>query len=104
MIIQVNEYILSYKDDDDHPKPPIGGRIEEAVFSANMETDNKGTLSFVPVKIRYPQDVFLLNEVRKKLEIMLYRFHKVHGVALLRSYIRRALFLQNTKKHTAKKI
>ena len=114
MIAEANEYILSNqnkKDDDDNPKPPTGGGTPDEV-SSGSEPDNEGTLivdaTCVPVNIRYPQDVSLLNEAREKLETIIYRFHKSYGLTLPRRYSKRArkdyLAFAKCKKHTTKKI
>ena len=38
------------------------------------------------VNIRYPRDVSVLNEVREKLETIIYRFRKSYGIELSRRY------------------
>jgi IS5 family transposase len=115
MIAEANEYILdnlNEKDDeDDHPKPPTGGGISND-DSESDKPENKGTLildaTCAPVNIRYPQDVSLLNEAREKLETIIYRFHKSHGLELPRRYSKKArkdyLAFAKCKKRTKKKI
>ena len=59
-----------------------------------------------PANIRYPQDISLLNEVREKLETILYRFCKAYGLPLPRRYARKArkdyLAYAKCRKHTAR--
>ncbi len=115
MIAEANERMLSNLskkgDGDDGPKPPTGGGASKDGLVSG-ESENKGTLvldaTCAPVNIRYPQDVFLLNEAREKLEAILYHFHKSHGLELPRRYAKRArkdyLAFTKCKKRTRKKI
>lgn len=79
-------------DGDDGSKPPAEGILTDD--PTNEKPENKGTLildaTCVPVNIRYPQDVSLLNEVREKFEAILYRFHKPYGLELPRRYAQKA--------------
>ncbi len=110
MLMEANEYLLAHKDDDDH-LPPSSIKEDD---STNVEetSANQGTLtldaSCVPVYIRYPQDISLLNEAREKLETIIYRFCKSYYLPLPRRYRKRArkdyLAFAKSKKHSAKKI
>lgn len=73
MIAQANGYMLSTQkkeDDDNNQKPPTGNGTGKSVLS-DSKPDNRGIMildaSCVPVNIRYPQDVSLLNEAREKI-------------------------------------
>lgn len=44
----------------------------------------------VPVNIRYPQYISLLNEAREMLEVIIYRFCKAYELKLPRRYVRAA--------------
>ncbi len=95
----------------------LPGYQEEAPFDAgtpdvSKEDGNKGTLTLdatcVPVDIRYPQDISLLNEAREKLEAIIYRFCRSYDLLLPRRYRRRArkdyLAYAKSRKHSAGKI
>ena len=95
----------------------LPGYQEEAPFDAgtpdvSKEDGNKGTLTLdatcVPVDIRYPQDISLLNEAREKLEAIIYRFCRSYDLLLPRRYRRRArkdcLAYAKSRKHSAEKI
>lgn len=109
MLMKVNEYLLAHKDDDNNTPPSSGNSGDN---DALKEYTNKGTLTLdatcAPATIRYPQDISLLNEARKKLETIIYRFCKSYGLSLPRRYRRRArkdyLSFAKSKKHCAKKI
>ena len=109
--MEVNEYLLTHKDDDkDDHTPPSGGETSDV--STTREDTNKGTLTLdatrTPANIRYPQDIPLLNEAREKLENIIYRFCKCYGLKLPRRYRSRArkdyLAFAKSRKHTAEKI
>lgn len=109
MLMEVNEHLLTHKDDDnDDHTPPSGGKTNDA--STARENTNKGTLTFdaTPANIRYPQDISLLNEVRERLENIIFCFCKCYGLKLPRRYCRRArkeyLSFAKSRKHTAQKI
>lgn len=82
MLLEANEYLLGQHEDDNAlPSNSVG-------ISADRDDampKNEGTLildaTYVPVNIRYSQDVSLVNEARKKLEAMLWRFHKAHNIS-----------------------
>lgn len=109
MLMEVNEYLLAHKDDDNNTPPSSGNSGDN---DALKEDTNKGTLTLdatcAPADIRYPQDISLLNEAREKLETIIYRFCKSYGLPLPRRYRRRArkdyLSFAKSKKHSAKKI
>lgn len=109
MLMEVNEYLLAHKDDDNSTPPSSGNSGDNGVLK---EDTNKGTLildaTCAPANIRYPQDISLLNEAREKLETIIYRFCKSYGLPLPRRYRRRArkdyLAFAKSKKHSAKKI
>ena len=109
MLMEVNEYLLAHKDDDNNTPPSSGNSGDN---DALKEYTNKGTLTLdatcAPANIRYPQDISLLNEAREKLETIIYRFCKSYGLPLPRRYRRRArkdyLAFAKSKKHSAKKI
>lgn len=109
MLMEVNEYLLAHKDDDNNAPPSSGNSGDNETLK---EHANKGTLTLdatcVPANIRYPQDISLLNEAREKLETIIYRFCKSYGLPLPRRYRRRArkdyLAFAKSKKHSAKKI
>lgn len=109
MLMEVNEYLLAHKDDDNNTPPSSGNSGDN---DALKEDTNKGTLTLdatcAPADIRYPQDISLLNEAREKLENIIYRFCKSYGLPLPRRYRRRArkdyLSFAKSKKHSAKKI
>ncbi len=95
----------------------LPGYQEEAPFDAgtpdvSKEDGNKGTLTLdatcVPVDIRYPQDISLLNEAREKLEAIIYRFCRSYDLLLPRRYRRRARkdypAYAKSRKHSAEKI
>lgn len=111
MLSEANEYLLAHKDDD-RPRPPHSGNGTDESSMPKEENANKGTLAidaaYVPVNIRYPQDVSLLNEAREKLEYMLYRMCKTYGLQLPRRYRRKAgkdyLAFAKSRKHTKKQI
>lgn len=108
--MEVNEYLLSRKDDDknDHTPPSVGKTGDDG--TAKEET-TKGTLTLdatcAPTNIHYPQDISLLNETREKQETMIYRFCKCYGLKLPRRYRKCArkeyLAFVKSRKHTAKK-
>lgn len=114
--MEVNEYLLQEDgldkkgDDDSHHNPPSGNGFGTPDQSA--ESENKDTLTMdatcVPVYCRYPQDIFLLNEVQEKPEEMIAWFHKAYGVLLPRRDRRSAkkhyLAFTKAKKHSAKQI
>lgn len=110
MIQEVNEYVLSHKDDS-HTKPPASGSAPEKQ-EVKQDEKNKGALtldaSCAPCNIRYPQDVSLLNEAREKLEVIIYRFCKSYGLPLPRRYKRRArkdyLAFAKSRKHSRQKV
>ena len=62
------------KDDDNNNTPPSEGNSNDT--DGPEENVNKGTLTLdatcAPANIRYPQDLSLLNEARKKLETIIY--------------------------------
>lgn len=109
ILMEVNEYLLAHKDDDNNT-PPFSGNSDDN--DASKEDTNKGTLTLdatcAPANIRYPQDISLLNEAREKLETIIYRFCKSYGLPLPRRYRKRArkdyLAFAKSKKHSAKKI
>lgn len=109
MLMEVNEYVLSHKDDDNNTPPSSGNSGDN---DALKEDTNTGTLTLdatcAPANIRYPQDISLLNEAREKLETIIYRFCKSYGLPLPRRYRKRArkdyLAFAKSKKHSAKKI
>lgn len=111
MLMEANEYLLAHKEDgrnDDTP-PSAGG---SGMPDVPKEDGNKGTLTLdatcTPVKIRYPQDISLLNEAREKLEAIIYRFSRSYDLLLPRRYRRRArkdyLAYAKSRKHSAEKI
>jgi IS5 family transposase len=111
MLMEVNEYLLSHKDNDDNNNtPPSSGKSDD--HDNLKQTTNKGTLTLdatcAPANIRYPQDISLLNEAREKLETIIYRFCKSYVLPLPRRYKKRArkdyLAFAKSKKHSAKKI
>ncbi len=69
MLMEVNEYLLSRKDDGDNTPPSSGDSDDNGSLK---EDTNEGTLTLdatcAPANIRYPQDVSLLNEAREILE------------------------------------
>lgn len=89
--MEANEYLLAHKDDgrNANTPPSAGGSGTPEV---PQKDGNKGTLTLdatcVPVNIRYPQDISLLNEAREKLEVIIYRFCKSYGLSLPRRYRR----------------
>ena len=106
MFMEANECLLAHKDGkggDGMPPSPRPDRPEEE--------ENQGTLvldvACVPVDIRYPQDVSLLNEAGEKLETIICRFCKAYGLALPRRYKRKArknyLNFAKAKEHTDRK-
>ena len=107
---EANEYMLEHKDDDG-PKPPTPGGTNGDVPQGEGST-NSGTLiidaTCVPVNIRYPQDISLLNEAREKLEYIIYRMCKSYELTLPRRYRRNArkdyLAFVKSRKHTEKKV
>lgn len=109
MLMEVNEYVLSHKDDDNNTPPSSGNSGDH---DALKKDTNTGTLTLdatcAPANIRYPQDISLLNEAREKLETIIYRFCKSYGLPLPRRYKKRArkdyLAFAKSKKHSAKKI
>ena len=109
MLMEVNEYLLAHKNDDNNTPPSSGNSGDNGALK---EDTNKGTLTLdatcAPADIRYPQDISLLNEAREKLETIIYRFCKSYGLPLPRRYRRRArkdyLSFAKSKKHSAKKI
>lgn len=111
MLMEVNEYLLTHKDDDkDDHTSSSGGKTSDA--STAREDTNKGTLTLdatcTPANIRYSQDILLLNEAREKLENIIFRFCKCYGLKLPRRYCRRArkeyLSFAKSRKHTAQQI
>ncbi len=109
--MEVNEYLLAHKvDDNNRNTPPSAGNSGDN--DASDGNTNKGTLTLdatcAPTNIRYLQDVSLLNEARVKLETIIYRFCKSYDLPLPRRYSRRArkdyLVFAKSKKHSAKKI
>lgn len=111
MLMEINEYFLAHKDDDKGDyTPPSAGKTPDA--NVAKEDTNKGTLTLdttcAPAKIRYPQDISLLDEAREKLEIIIYRFCKSYGLKPPRRYRKRArkgyLAFAKSRKHRAKKI
>lgn len=109
MLMEVNEYVLSHKDDDNNTPSSSGN---SGAKGALKENTNKGSLTLdatcAPANIRYPQDISLLNEAREKLETIIYRFCKSYGLLLPRRYRKRArkdyLAFAKSKKHSTKKI
>ena len=111
MLMEANEYLLAHKDDgrNDNTPPSVGG---SGMPDVPKEDGNKGTLTLdatcTPVKIRYPQDISLLNEAREKLEAIIYRFSRSYDLLLPRRYRRRArkdyLAYAKSRKHSAEKI
>lgn len=110
MLMELNEYLLANKDDDNNSTP--SSSEDSGVNDAPKEDKNEGTLTLdvacAPANIRYPQDVSLLNEAREKLETIICRFCKSYGLPLPRRYRRRArkdyLAFAKSKKRSAKKI
>lgn len=75
--MEVNEYLLDYKDDNkDDPTPPSGEKTGDD--GAAKKDINKGTMTFdatcALANICYSQDISLLNEAREKLKNIIYRF------------------------------
>ena len=111
MLMEANEYLLAHKEDgrNDNTPPSAGG---SGMPDVPKEDGNKGTLTLdatcTPVKIRYPQDISLLNEAREKLEAIIYRFSRSYDLLLPRRYRRRArkdyLAYAKSRKHSAEKI
>lgn len=111
MLMEANEYLLAHKEDgrNDNTPPSAGG---SGMPDVPKEDGNKGTLTLdatcTPVKIRYPQDISLLNEAREKLEAIIYRFSRSYDLLLPRRYRRRArkdyLTYAKSRKHSAEKI
>ena len=103
---EANEYLLEEQEEeqDDGPSAPGSG--------GSGEEGNSGTLildaTCSPVDIRYPQDFDLLNEAREKLETIIIRYCKGHGLPCPRMYRRQArknyLALAKMKRRSAKKI
>lgn len=97
--------------DDDGPMPPVSGGTD-GDGPQGEEAANSGTLiidaTCAPVNIRYPQDIFPLNEAREKLEYIIYRMCKSYGLTLPRRYRRNArkdyLAFVKTRRHTEKKV
>jgi hypothetical protein len=119
VIIEANEYILaatkeknskSQDSDDDRTPPTSGGGTSESENSD--ETDTQGALILDAIcalaNTRYPEDFYLLNEAREKLETIFIRFCKTYGLARSRMYRRQSrkkyLALAKTKKRSTKKI
>lgn len=111
MLMEVNEYVLSQKEDkEESGRPPSAGN--SGGNEAEGEYTNKGTLTLdatcAPANIRYPQDVSLLNEAREKLEAIISRFCRSYGLPLPRRYKKCArrdyLAFAKSRKHTKKKI
>lgn len=108
MLMEVNEYLLAHKDDDNDHTPLSSGNSDDT----SEKEVNKGTLildaTCAPVNIRYPQDISLLNEAREKLETIIYRFCKSYGLPLPRRYSKCArkdyLAFAKSKKHSTKQI
>ena len=109
MLMEANEYLLAHKDDGSNMPPSSGNGGDDP---ASGENANSGTLTLdatcAPANIRYPQDVSLLNEAREKLEGIIYRLCRSHGLPLPRRYKKRArkeyLAFAKSKKRSAKKI
>ena len=109
MLMDVNEYLLTHKDDNNNTPPSAGNSNDTGIPEEN---ENKDILTLdatcAPVNIRYSQDISLLNEVREKLEVIVYRFCKSHGLPLPRHYRRRArkdyLAFAKSREHSAGKI
>lgn len=107
MLMEINEYLLAHKDDDNRT-PPSSGKPDDN--DTPKEDINKGTLTLdvtcAPANIRYPQDISLLNEAREKLETIIYRFCRFYGLPLPRCYRKRArkdyLAFAKSKKHSCK--
>ena len=103
---EANEYLLEEQEEeqDDGPSAPGGGGTGEEGNSGTLILD--ATCS--PVNIRYPQDFDLLNEAREKLETIIIRYCKGHGLPCPRMYRRQArknyLALAKMKKRSTKKI
>ena len=103
---EANEYLLEEQEEeqDDGPSAPGGGGTGEEGNSGTLILD--ATCS--PVDIRYPQDFDLLNEAREKLETIIIRYCKGHGLPCPRMYRRQArknyLALAKMKKRSTKKI
>ena len=81
--MEANECLLAHKDDVNNSNtPPSAGNSGDN--DASDENANKGTLTLdatcAPAKIRYPQDISLLNKARVKLETIIYRFCKSYGL------------------------
>lgn len=110
MINEANKYLLANKDEDREEPPSCGSGGDGN--ASREEAPDKGTLTMdaarAPNKIRYPQDVSLLNEAREKLENMIYRMCKYYGSKLPRCYGRRArkdyLAFAKSMKHSQKQI
>ena len=72
---EINEMIIEFNHPDD--KPPKGGAdsSDETASDKVASTDNKGTLMLdatcAPQQIAFPQDINLLNEARKNLEMII---------------------------------
>ena len=113
-IMEANAILFDDRKDDSHippAGPSSGGPAPTEDHPADPgAAENQDTLivdaTCAPANIRYPQDISLLNEVREKLETILYRFCKAYGLPLPRRYARKArrdyLAYAKCRKHTAR--
>ncbi|QSX09518.1 IS5 family transposase [Alkalibacter rhizosphaerae] len=115
MLMEANEYIIAAaSSNDDNNSDDSGSGSDEPLDKqgAAEKPVNKGTLildaTCAPSNIRYPQDFSLLNEAREKLEAMIDRICKDHGICKPRTYRQEArknyLALAKTKKRSKSKI
>lgn len=111
IIMEANSYMLDHPDDDRTPPPSGSGKKELPADNPDLPA-NRGTLiidaTCAPVNIRFPQDIYLLNEAREKLKTIIYRFCRSYGLPLPRRYMRKArkeyLAFAKAGKHSGKQI
>ena len=110
MIIEYNSQ-QNYQDDDNDDGSGDVGQSEQHHDSSD-DSENAGTLildaTCAPQNIKYPQDIELLNEARKKLEGMICKICEKYNFYRPRMYRQKArkdyLALVKCRKRGAKKI
>lgn len=109
---EINEMIIDFNNPDD-PTPPSGFGSDEYGSDADCsDSPNSGTLildaTCAPQKIKFPQDVSLLNEARENLEDIVDYLCAKYDKATPRMYRKNArkdyLNLAKSKKRSQKKI
>ena len=111
---EINEMIIAFnaQQDDDDSNDSSGDAGQSDQQDSETDSENAGTLildaTCAPQNIKYPQDIELLNEARKKLEDMICRISEAYNFYRPRMYRQKArkdyLALAKCRKRGTQKI